>query len=501
MAYAIFRRSAAMTFAGLCTLALAATASAATTPTTTANRFGCRASLVRVQLLSLPAVEPIVANKRTAPCITETQGLNQASAPSVKTGLVLAGPAGVFTHSSTSQPTTAGPVAPGAAALATIDGVTLPTTKGAIIIAGPVQASASYACINGTVQAAAQSTLNVITVAGQHYTVPSSRSTTISLGGGSYITVNEKHQTATSITERVLDVHVKGLADVILGEAQVTQMGANPCAGTTNDVPPSLNTCPAGSTLNVAAQVCEIILDNGTVIVISRPFDGPTGGTVLALSVARKRYHSKCLNSPGPKYAIVGTNRPDRINGTHRPERILGLGGNDRIAGRGGNDCLDGGTGNDDIADGKGNDREYGGNGSDRLSVQSGNAFADGGAGNDRIFLGNGNDRAYGDAGNDRISVGRGTDRVWGGTGNDDLTSADGNDMIDGGSGNDRIWVGNGKNHVFGRAGNDRIFAPGLVVYVSCGTGVNLAFTDALSRGYARRHGCQTVRTLKPRKP
>jgi hypothetical protein len=37
----------------------------------------------------------------------------------------------------------------------------------------------------------------------------------------------------------------------------------------------------AGSTLNVAAQVCEIVLNNGTVIVISRPFDGPTGGTVV----------------------------------------------------------------------------------------------------------------------------------------------------------------------------------------------------------------------------
>jgi hypothetical protein len=129
----------------------------------------------------------------------------------------------------------------------------------------------------------------LIAVAGKNYVVPSDRSTTIPLGGGSYITVNEKIQTARSITERVLDVHVKGLADVVVGEAQVTQRGNTPCAGTTNDVPPSLNPCPAGSTLNVAAQVCEIILNNGKVIVISRPFDGPTGGTVLALGVARKR--------------------------------------------------------------------------------------------------------------------------------------------------------------------------------------------------------------------
>jgi hypothetical protein len=73
--------------------------------------------------------------------------------------------------------------------------------------------------------------------------------------------------------------------------------------------------------------------------------------------------------------------------------------------------------------------------------------------------------------------------------------------MIDGGAGNDRIWVGNGKNHVFGGAGNDRIFAPGLIVYVSCGAGVNVAYTDALSSSWAKRHGCQTVRTLRPHQP
>ncbi len=497
MAFAIFRRSAALMFAGLCALVLAATASAATTTT---NPFGCRASLVRVKLLSLPAVEPIVANKGTAPCATETQGLNQASVPSVTDGLLLAGPAGVFTDSPTSAPTSTGPVAPGAAALATIDGVTLPTSSGAIVIVGPVQAMASYACVNGSVKAAASSTLDVITIAGKSYTVPIGQSSTISLGGGSYVTVNQKIQTASSITERVLDVHLQGLVDIVLGEAQVTQTGSAPCAGTNNDPPPSLNPCPTGSTLNVAAQVCEIVLNNGTVIVISRPFDGPTGGTVVALSVARKRYQSTCLYGAGPNYAIVGTNGNDRIEGTRRPERILGLGGNDRIGGGGGSDCLYGGSGNDNVFEGNGNAHEYGGSGNDRLYVQNGNAFADGGPGNDRIFLGNGNDKAYGDAGNDRISVGRGTDRVWGGSGNDHLTSADGNDMIDGGSGNDRIWVGNGKDHVFGDAGNDRITAPGLIVYVSCGTGSNVAFTDALSSGWAHRHGCQTVKTLKSHK-
>ncbi len=497
MVFAIFRRSAAVMFAGLCALALAASASAATPAT---NPFGCRASLVRVKLLSIPAVEPIVANKATSPCATQTQGLNQASVPSVTDGLLLAGPAGVFTASSTSQASDAGTVAPGAAALATIDGVTLPTTSGAIIIAGPVQASASYACVNGTVRSTAQSTLQVITVAGKKYTVPSDKPSTISLGGGSYIRVNEQIRTAGSITERVLDVHLKGLADVVLGEAQVTRPGSSPCAGTNDQPPPSLTPCPAGSTLNVAARVCEIIINNRTVIVISRPFDGPTGGTVLALSVARKRYTSRCLKSPGPKYAIVGTNANNRITGTNRAERILGLGGKDRIAGRGGNDCMDGGTANDNLFGGNGNNRQYGGSGSDRLFAKNGNVFIDGGSGNDRLFLGNGNDRVYGRGGNDRISVGSGTDRVWGGAGNDALTTGNGRDMVDGGAGNDHIFVGKGKDHVFGAGGNDRIFAPGLIVYAACGSGRNVAYTDSLSSSWAKRHGCQKVTVLRRHK-
>lgn len=43
---------------------------------------------------------------------------------------------------------------------------------------------------------------------------------------------------------------------------------------------------------------------------------GPTGGTVLALSVARKQFRSGCLYGPGPLYAVVGTNQADRIIGT-----------------------------------------------------------------------------------------------------------------------------------------------------------------------------------------
>jgi Ca2+-binding RTX toxin-like protein len=487
------RRLTAIASVVVCALVSAASASAATT-----NPFGCRASLARIGLGGTTLVEPIVANKASSPCATETSGLNSASVPSVGSVIALAGPAGVFTYSSSSQPTTTGTVAPGAAALAAVDGVTIPTSSGPIVIVGPVQASASYACVNGGVVAKSNSTLDLLYINGNRITLTPNENETIQLGGGNYVSVNEKLQTSTSITERILDVHLQGLADIVVGEAKVTQDAADPCAGTSSSAPPAVNPCPNGSTYDPVSGYCVIQTPGGGVIVISRPFQGPTGGTVLAVSVARKLYKSKCLAGRGPAYAIVGTNRNDRINGTHRPERILGLGGNDRIAGQGGNDCLDGGAGNDRMWGGNGNNRDFGGSGNDRISVQNGNAYVDGGSGNDRIFLGNGNDVVYGGPGNDRISVGRGRDRVYGGPGNDDISTGDGNDWVWGGSGNDRIWVGNGKDHVFGQAGDDRVYAPGEKDYVDCGGGANLAFVNLFAASYAQRHGCGRVRMVRP---
>ncbi len=124
---------------------------------------------------------------------------------------------------------------------------------------------------------------------------------------------------------------------------------------------PAVNACPAGSTFNPVDQFCEIVLPGGGTIIISRPFQGPTGGTVVALSVARKRFHSVCLFGAGPQYAIVGTNGPDRINGTVRGERILGLGGNDRIV--------------------------FGGSGSDRIYAPNERDYVNCGSGRDVAFV------------------------------------------------------------------------------------------------------------------
>jgi Ca2+-binding RTX toxin-like protein len=469
-----------------------------------ATPFGCRASVSAARPASgPPTVEPYVANRAEVPCATDTAGASSGSAGGVGT----AGPAAAYTYSSSSADQTAGPVAPGATAFVSLNGGSMANSGAAVAVAGPAQAQASYACVNGAAVGSASSSLSAATVNGQTVS-PSSLGAeqTTQLGGGSYVTFNQKVQTSTSLTQRLVFMHVAGVGDFVLGEAEVTLGTGDPCAGTGGGggggggggtpAPPSLNACPPGSTLIPADQMCEIVVPGGTNIGVTRPFAGPTGGTVMSLAKARKKYKSGCLYGPGPKYAIVGTQRADRIEGTPRGDRILGLGGNDRIAGHGGNDCLDGGPGADRIYGGNGNDRVYGGPGNDRISVQNGSSRVWGGAGNDRIFLGNGNDQVWGGPGNDRISVGRGNDRVWGGPGNDTISTGNGNDWVWGGPGNDHIYVGTGKDHLFGGSGNDRMFGPGLVVYATCGSGRSIVYVNVFGMPYARAHGCRTVRKI-----
>jgi Ca2+-binding RTX toxin-like protein len=501
MSFLTLRRLVPLAAAILSAVCFTSAASAATG----ASTFGCRASVNAVRpSLGLPAVEPYVANRPETPCVTDSTGAGQGTTgPTAEGSVATAGPGAAYTYSSSSAPQTTGGVAPGVTALASVDGGTIDSGTNSVVLPGPAQAQATYRCANGQTVPSASSNVSAVTINGKT-TTPSSPGAqqTTQLGGGSYVTINQQVQTANTLTERLVFVHMAGVADYVLGEAQVTTDGAGACAGTTGGGggnPPTLGACPPGSTLIAGTQLCEIIAPGGNLIVVSRPFDGPTGGRVVALSVARKKYKSGCLYGPGPKYAVVGTNKANRINGTPRADRIIGLGGNDRIATRGGNDCIDGDAGNDHVYGGKGKDRIYGGPGNDRLSVQNGSSTIWGGPGKDRIVTGNGNDHVYGGPGNDSISVGRGQDRVNGGAGNDRVTAGNGNDWVWGNAGSDSIRVGNGKDHLFGGAGNDRLFGPGPVVYESCGTGQNVAFANTSGMSYASRHGCQRVRKIHVR--
>jgi hypothetical protein len=459
MAYATARRLAAVLTVGIAALVMAGSAMAAgSTP------FGCRASTVRVTLLSSLTTEPTIANPNTTPCATDTAGVaGTTSVPvtsSSGTGTVDVGAVGAFTYSAYSTTSTA----PGATAVAAVDGASVPSAG--LVVAGPIQATASYECVNDQLVSSSSSTVNLIYLNGKAMPVPTGAPTTISLGGLGYIKTNQTVQTANSLTETALEINLTGIADIVIGEAKVTQSISSPCAGTA-PIPPVLEICPPGSTLNIAAQLCEIVITNPngttTIIVVSRPFQGPSGGTVYPTSVVAKKYKGfPCTTGPGPKFALVATKRGGRVFGTPKSDRILALGRYERVAGLGGNDCIDGNGGSQKIFDGNGKDKIYSGPFSNRIAVGNGNDYINGRNGSgDWITAGNGQDHVYGAKGKTRIDVGIGRDFVYGGPAKN------------------RIWAG---------AHN---------AFVSCGSGKhNLAFLRDSAVSFAKRHGCQTIRLL-----
>lgn len=262
--------------------------------------------------------------------------------------------------------------------------------------------------------------------------------------------------------------------------------------------------CPAGSILVPSSQLCEIVTSGSGAstrgIVVSRPDSGEiVGGRVVSLAYARRHYRSICLRGSGPRYAVVGSNGPNRITVAKVRERLLGLGGKDKLRVKSGkNTCVDGGAGNDTITAGNNPVRAYGLNGNDTIKVGNGRDFVAGGNGNDHITVGKGRDTVYGNNGNDAIRAGNGSDLLTGGAGNDVIRAGNGNDKVFGNEGNDRIFVGRGRDKVLGGAGNDAITARGRrKVYVSGGRGRNVAFVLKANAAYARRHGCQKVHVMK----
>ncbi len=429
-------------------MAIFATAASAAT---TSSPFGCRASALRVGLLGGTVLEPTIANPKQTPCATQSAGVATTSVPVSGTALVTAGPVGAFTDNADASGTS-----PGVGAVASVQGVTIPTGSGDIYVAGPIQSSATYTCADGKLTGTASSTLNVIYINGTSHQIPTGSETTFNLGGGAYIDTNVLTKTATSLTEQSLVVHIPGLLDVVVAEATVSQSNSDPCAGTTGPAPP-IEICPPGSTLQVVQQECVIIY-RGTIIIVSRPFKGPSGGTVIALPVARHKYHSPCLYGPGPRYALVAKKRGGRVLGTLYSDRILGLGAYERIAGLGGRDCIDGK------------------------------------AGHDKLFDGNGKDRIYARKATNRIAVGNGNDQLHGGSGADYITAGNGNDRIHGNGGNDRINGGLGRDHIWGGAGRNRIYTPGVNAKVSCGSKPGgTAFLRRKAMPYARAHNCTRI--------
>jgi hypothetical protein len=426
------------------TLLLAGPASAAPS-----NPFGCRASVQALRLAGVPAAEPTVANPAETPCTTDSAGAGQSSTGSTAVGSTSAGPSAAYTVSDSSIP--------GATALASVDGGTVAGARTTVALTGPANAQASYACVNGIVVASGSSDVSLAVIDGQTIR-PSSpgAETTTQLGGGSYATINQQVQNATSLTERLVLMHIAGVGDYVLGEAQVARPAGNPCSagigpgsggsagsgsgsagssgsggagsgsgGSGTGSGDSLRACPSGSVLVPGAQMCEIVLADGSQnIIVSKPFAGPTGGTVVPLAAARKKFKSACLSGKGPKFVVIGTTKANTIRAAKTAERILALGGNDKVIVNNAASCVDGGSGAD------------------------------------------------------RITVGNGRDRVFGGAGKDTIT------------------VGKGQDHVFGGAGNDRLRAGGRIEYVNGGRGKDVAYVTTKEMRYAHRHGCEKVHRI-----
>lgn len=181
-------------------------ASAVPADTSTTFPFGCRASVARVLLGQAVLAEPSVANKNTNPCLTDTALTGKIQVPTTNP-ILSVGPAGAFTSQS-GTPT----IAPGAAAVADIQAINIPTAAGTISIVGPIEADAAYQCTNGQLSSFAQSTLDVIYVNGVAMKLPAPGAPdNINLGLVD-IKVNQQYTTANSITERVLEVTVPSSA-------------------------------------------------------------------------------------------------------------------------------------------------------------------------------------------------------------------------------------------------------------------------------------------------
>jgi Ca2+-binding RTX toxin-like protein len=488
---------------------LAAVTFASPAAAASSNPLGCRASVARVSLLSgLPSVEPYVANPNESPCTTDSSGLSSGTADLGALGGVgdaSVGPAGAYTNSVDDTTDL------GASALASVSGVSIPTgPTGALTLVGPAQATASYECENGVAQATMDSTLSAVQLGGQTINLSAPGvPDTIQLGGGSYIALNRSITTDTSATEQLADIHINGLADVVIGEATVNQPAANACAGIAGSGGASGNgaagsgsgsgaggtgsgtgassVCPDGSTLDPSTGMCEIITSgsgaNAKGIVVSSPgADNIVGASVISLAKARRLYRgASCLNGAGPKYVVVGTKKVNRITVRKVRMRVLGLAGNDRITVKGGNrTCVNGGAGNDVIVNKQKNRvTVFGANGNDRITLGNGPAYVLGGKGDDRIIAGNGKVNLQGNAGADYIKAGNGADR------------------LNGGNGNDVIIAGKGVDRINGGPGNNRLTAHGKKAFVQAGKGTSIAYVRKANMKYAKRHGIRTVHLLK----
>ena len=455
---------AAALLAAACACALAASPAAAFTST---PLWKCRASALYTSIAGNNRVEPIVANgnpstaNNASPdrrqCANEDAGADNLATPlGVPTSVI-----GAQTASATTRidPELGLAIDQKVASTARIENLTLPL-GGTEVVLGVAAANSTAlgGCAGGQPVLTAQSSVAGLTLGG----------TTIPLDGLAAalqellaplnpiidVKFNEQVREGGALTVRAAHVKVlpgdgsgPPLADIVLAESKVDTDGevCNP-----DKQIPGLDQqiCPTGSNYDSMSGFCIIpATATNQLIVVGRPFEGPSGGTVVALTVAQQRFPtSDCLKDPkGKKFAVIGTNKADRITGSNSRDLILSLGGNDAVASGRGDDCVEGGTGSDRLDGGLGDDRLIGATGNETMTGGLGDDVMDGGTGNDKVNGGSGADRITAGTGNDIVQSGFGKDRIDAGAGNDVINVAiqGPNALVDCGAGRDKIRANN----------------------------------------------------------
>jgi Ca2+-binding RTX toxin-like protein len=416
------RSCVAALFAALAVAAMASPAMGATA------QWTCGASAAIASVAGKTPVNPITVTK--TPCAQQDVG-----APKLTDAVGLA--PGINAKTAYAQtdalPPNVRPLDQTAASAAGVEGLSLQGNDGSIVIGvDAARSAAAGSCANGSPVFGGTSRVTGLTINGRTISADEQLTDLTDAISGSplnalvWVKLNEQIKTANGIEQNAVHIKVikdagsSPLAEIWIAQSKVSAADAcNPDAtgnsggntpgtsgsGTTTS---ASHVCPPGSILDVQRDVCVIpASQSGGMgeIIVGKPYEGPKGGTVVALNVARKRYHSPCLHGAGPKYAVIGTNHRDRITGTNRADRILGRGGSDSLDAGRGRDCVDGGTGNDAVA---------------------------GGIAPDRL---------YGMKGRDAINGGPGSDKEWGGPGNDSINAAFGRDRVSAGSGNDLVNI------------------------------------------------------------
>ncbi|MGI9100619.1 MAG: hypothetical protein ACR2H2_19375 [Solirubrobacteraceae bacterium] len=410
------------------TLVLAPSAGAFTTPPV----WKCRASPVYASINDGNRVEPIVANgqintangasSENAQCVSAEAGLgNTATQIGISQDFIAARTAGAVT---TITPEVGRAIDQKVTSEAKVENLTIQLPQGGKVTIGVNVASsrATGTCVKGSKTPKLDATSQVagLTLNGEPIDldplVKALDDLLQPLNPIIDIIPNEEIRTADSITRRALHIKIltassgTSLVDAVLAESKVGGNGPICDESKQNDGSSIPKACPKGSTYVVDRNLCIIPASSGSKfgeIIVGPPFAGPSGGIVIPLDLARRRYgRTPCLSGNGrPLFAIVGTNRADRITGTNVADRIIGLGGNDKLDGGRGNDCIEGRTGGDNMSGGLGNDKIYGSIGNDHLNGGPGTDYLSAGAGNDTVNAAFGRDRVLGGPGRDFINI------------------------------------------------------------------------------------------------